>query len=230
MDSQPIYYDFQIYKKIKSKLAHNAIIVIPISIFTFYQGDNFNDMNEKRYYNFLDYKQIYNAKYKDFIFFKYFFDFKEAIEIADRLIKKILNKKIGFIYPEDLSLEMKTEEATVTATRHLGLSKEYIDSNPEISKEYLKKFIDEIKKDGNIPLLVTTPQTYLYNAIANKKSYDERIYKHLREISDVVYFDYSHDIRFENHLEYFFDDDHLNEKGGRLFTQILLEDVRNRIE
>lgn len=64
-----------------------------------------------------------------------------------------------------------------------------------------------------------------------KNAFKERIYDNVEEIERIlnkkfIYLDYSHDERFENNLEYFIDGDHLNEKGAKYFTEILLEDLK----
>ncbi|MEG0517033.1 MAG: hypothetical protein RR523_15440, partial [Cetobacterium sp.] len=41
-----------------------------------------------------------------------------------------------------------------------------------------------------------------------------------------IYLDYSHDARFERDLNLFLDDDHLNEKGAKKFTTIILNDLK----
>ena len=82
------------------------------------------------------------------------------------------------------------------------------------------------------PILISTPQTYLYNEQIGEKNYEERIYDNIKEIENkmnkkYLYLDYSHDERFINNLEYFSDDDHLNEKGAEYFTEILLNDIKS---
>ncbi|MGL5903203.1 MAG: hypothetical protein ACRCZO_11005, partial [Cetobacterium sp.] len=82
-------------------------------------------------------------------------------------------------------------------------------------------------------ILVTTPQTYLYNERIGKNNYEERIYSKIRKINELfenklIYLDYSHDERFENNLDLFYDDDHLNKKGAEIFTKIVLEDLKSK--
>ena len=43
--------------------------------------------------------------------------------------------------------------------------------------------------------------------------------------TSVNYYDYSHDDRFYNNLDYFSDSDHLNEEGAAYFTDILWNEV-----
>ncbi|MGL4999563.1 MAG: hypothetical protein ACRC5T_11390, partial [Cetobacterium sp.] len=62
-------------------------------------------------------------------------------------------------------------------------------------------------------------------------NYEERIYSKIKKVNEyfeneLIYLDYSHDQRFENNLDLFSDDDHLNKKGAEIFTKIVLEDLK----
>jgi hypothetical protein len=45
------------------------------------------------------------------------------------------------------------------------------------------------------------------------------------EYPSVPYFDYSHDERFSRDLSLFFDSDHLNARGAKQFTPVVIADL-----
>lgn len=231
--SQPLYYDLKILEKYSSKLDENAIVIIPISIFTFYQGNRVEKLNDN-YYTFLKANQIYlGDKKKEFLQrnFSLFYNGKDIISVVKFLKKSLKNKKFepeSLKYPKNLSFEEKVVEAEITSKRHLGLTDSDFLQLPEISLKYLKQILELCKKKNLKAVLITTPQSYLYNEKITKVNYEKRIYTHinkLREKFQFEYLDYSHDERFQNNLNLFFDDDHLNEKGAEIFTEILLKDL-----
>ena len=129
--------------------------------------------------------------------------------------------------PEDIEwsnkkLTMKEleDETENTARQHL--------ENNELHVEYIKEILDICQENGLNPVIITTPQSYLYNNRIGKENYKKRIYSHINNLKkeyNFIYLDYSHNEKFENNLEYFMDDDHLNEKGAEYFTKILLKDI-----
>lgn len=129
-------------------------------------------------------------------------------------------------------MEERKRESISTVQGHLGIfNKEYSVKNAE--KDFINLITYIESKKWNY-VLITTPFSYLYNENIEKYqkgAFKERIYDNIKEVEKrlekkFVYLDYSHDSRFENNLEYFFDDDHLNEKGAKYFTEILLEDLK----
>lgn len=120
-----------------------------------------------------------------------------------------------------------------TALEHLGIGTENIKyhNDKNIGINLLKEILNFCEEKNFKPILISTPQTYLYNEQIGEENYQERIYDNIKEVENkmnkkYLYLDYSHDKRFINNLEYFSDDDHLNEKGAEYFTQILLNDLR----
>ncbi|MGL5355664.1 MAG: hypothetical protein ACRDAQ_03810 [Cetobacterium sp.] len=239
--AQPLYYDFEILKKYSKKLEKKAIIIIPISIFTFYHGNDFMNLND-RYYNIVDYNQVFNKNYNSYfsnLIFGYWKD-KANMKILLNYFKKcILEKKVLRIekqYKQNLSQKEKEVQLNGKVKHHLsGITDKLIPQNPEISKNKLLEILNYTKQNNLIPVFITTPQTNLYNSKIVESIYKERIYDHLEDIKNksgqnILYLDYSHDSRFENNLEYFYDVDHLNEKGAKLFTEIMLKDLSEQIK
>lgn len=108
--------------------------------------------------------------------------------------------------------------------RHFNNKSEYF--LPE-REEQLYGIIDYCKKHGLTPVLITTPFSSYYNAPVPEDFLD-RFYGTVNRIAsdtNVNYYDYSHDERFANSLNYFSDSDHLNPEGAAYFMQILTEEV-----
>lgn len=233
--SQPLYYDLEVLKKYKDNLVKGGVVIIPISVFSFYQGYEFLDLTD-RYYSFLDFFQIYKGDKEQFYLKRYFpllHTGKNSIEILKYFINCIKSRKILDIemkYPNDLELEEKVKEADTTVARHLGISDKKLNQPVDIGIDKLVEILKFCKENNLEPILLTTPQTYLYNERVGISNYKERIYNNLEIVFSkvgykVTYLDYSHDKRFENNLDLFFDDDHLNQKGAKKFTEIVLEEL-----
>lgn len=95
-------------------------------------------------------------------------------------------------------------------------------------EEQLLSLIDYCKKYGLTPVLITTPFSSYYNAQVSEEFLD-RFYGTINRISsdtDVSYYDYSHDKRFQENLTYFSDSDHLNAEGAAYFMEIIAEEVQ----
>lgn len=226
--SQNLYYDSKILEKYSLNLEKKAKVIIPISVFSFY-GDKDCKNNNERYYNFLDYKDIYKGDVKKEFLVKNFYIFSNGRALFSTLkfmVKSIIKREVK---PNEkqwptrvLTLEEKIKEAETTTKRHLGKDIIYL--------EYIKNILETCKDNNLIPILITTPQSYLYNERITDEKYEERIYSHIENLKkeyNFNYLDYSHDKRFEKNLELFYDDDHLNEKGAEYFTNILLKDIEN---
>ncbi len=91
----------------------------------------------------------------------------------------------------------------------------------------LYDILDFCKGNGITPVLITTPYTAYYyeQAPAEFKEEFSRVITAIAADKGVPYYDYSEDSRFGNHLEYFSDADHLNEKGAGLFMEIIKQEI-----
>lgn len=236
VSSQPFYYDLMVLEKYKNNLSENSIVIIPVSIFSFYRGYEIGDLNDK-YYSFLDYLQLYKGEKNPYILKKYFpllFNGKTILSVGKYFFTNIIKGDFSpreVVYPRNLTLEEKIAEADKTSTRHMGLDDEKFTQSSEIGINQLKEILELCKNNNLKPILLSTPQSYLYNERVGERGYQERIYNNLKKINEVFgeeikYLDYSHDERFEKNLELFSDDDHLNENGAEKFTNIVLEDLK----
>lgn len=232
INSQSLYYDLQLLKKYEGKIEENSVVIIPISMFSFYS--HFREEINQKYVHLLEKKNILGVDNKMFFLTRNFSIFYPPSNIL-KIVKNLKNNNdliSGVRYSRDLKLEEKEKESISTVKTHLGISeKAYSIKNAE---EDFIDLINYIEKNNWKPILITTPFSYLYNENIEKYqegAFKERIYDNIKEVEEklgqkFIYLDYSHDKRFENNLEYFSDDDHLNEKGAKYFTEILLQDLK----
>ncbi len=236
LPSQTFYYDFEILKKYYTYLTKDCIVVIPISIFSFYSGYDIEYMS-KNYIQFLNQSVLIGINKQQYIIGKYFSitqPFTNILKIFKYIyicIKKGIFDKRDTIYEKNISFEEKQKAAIKTSLGHLGITDKKYSHSKEIGINQLINILNFCEQNGLKPILLSTPMTYLYNEQIGEKNYQERIYNNIKEIEKQIgkkypYLDYSHDKRFINNLEYFSDDDHLNEKGAEYFTEILLNDLR----
>lgn len=225
--SQNFYYDFELLKKYENKINEGSIVIIPISIMSFYVADT--SKIDQNYIGILNKKRIKSIKNVNYFLKRYFsiyFPPTRILGIISHYKKNKFDILDGY-HKETLSLEEMKKEAIKTAKAHTDIKV----INMENKFREMLKYIERKKWQ---PIFITTPFSYLYNEEIekiSKNAYEERIYKNIKMIEkkmgkSYIYLDYSHDKRFENNLEFFFDDDHLNEKGAEYFTKILLEDIR----
>ena len=234
LNGQKLYYDYKILEQYSKNFQDECIIIIPISIFSFYDGNE----EEERYIPILKSENFLKTSRLEYFMKKYFSvcgSLKNMRRNLEYLLHTILNLKITpkLEYPRNLSLEEKVNEAIKTSKEHLGIGTSTHIYPKEIGIENLKKIILYIEENNFTPILVSTPQNYLYNEQVGEKNYQERIYDNILEVEKQLgkkytYLDYSHDKRFEKNLDYFFDDDHLNERGAEYFTKILLDDIKKQ--
>ncbi|WMM24314.1 SGNH/GDSL hydrolase family protein [Tissierella sp. MB52-C2] len=231
LPAQRVYYDEKIFEKYIENFKEGSTVIIPISYISFYLGydnENFEDFN-KMYYPFLSIKDIKKPKLNEYLKYKAL-----PIITAESNIKYAFIKEEKAYEPKPtyrvstMPIDKMKEESNDTAGRHL----EFIEEGRK-DKDKFVAIVDDILataiKNNIKPVITTTPFTIYYNEHFSEdfyKEFEETIDKLLEKYPDVKYLDYSHDPRFENSPEYFFDSSHLNLEGGKLFTKIILEDIR----
>ena len=247
LEQQGIYYSLKLLEKYQDKIKDGATIIFPISIFTFNEGKVDSDMTKdelyKNYINLLNKKDIRKSLNNNQYFLMKRF---AALYPPSRLIatlnwfysciqeRKIIKNRINY-WQEEKSKEIFKEQASKVV-----LAYENKEKNIEykygigLSKEIFK-IID--KKNMKI-ILIVVPLTREYNEtlkFSKSKIFQKAVYENINKLTkmnkeEVIFLDYSEDKRFKDNVEYFMDDDHLNEKGAEYFTDILLKDIDERIK
>ena len=230
LPAQRLYYDNKILEKYIKNFKEDSILILPISYISFFLGydnENFEDFN-KMYYSFLSLRDIKKPKLNEYLKYRALPILTAESNIKYAFIKEEKSYEPKPVYRNyTISVDKMIEDGEETAKRHL----EFIKEGQKNREEFIAILdnIISIALENNIrPVLTTTPFTKYYNdhfSDAFYKEFQSDINTLLEKYPDIKYLDYSHDIRFQDSPEYFFDSSHLNLKGGKLFTEIILKDI-----
>lgn len=234
--SQRLSYDYRILYNYIDKFADGAIIIIPISHFSFFgpletSYDNFASLN-KRYYKFLPSELIKEYDKKT----DFFVNYVPALAADDSisLVKTLMGKGEESAWDSTTSKEFAETNAY---NRYQTFVKSKLDENgkrwynsEEIDALY--KMIELCKMNNLVPVMVSTPLLTEYSKAVkeNDPSFLNDFYGVIDTVVEktgVTYLDYSFDTRFTNDYSLFFDVDHLNRVGALLFTEIIVEELQN---
>ncbi|MBQ7220562.1 MAG: SGNH/GDSL hydrolase family protein [Synergistaceae bacterium] len=233
LPSQSLRYDYKILEQFRDKIRKDAAVFIVISHFSFFgkpevQGADFASKN-RRYYRFLDSSRIDEYDIKT----NFYVNYMPAL-IADNAVSflRLLFKPSGDMWNFTTDPEAAKVHALV---RYKGFIADKKDNegrrlfNRE-AVEALMKIIALCHELGAAPILITTPYLKEYNDAVKKN--DPEFYGDFRAVIDdvvrhtgVKYYDYSEDERYTNDYSLFFNTDHMNRKGARIFTNTLLREV-----
>ena len=234
LGAQSLLYDSRLLNYYQDHIAEGAIVIIPISYFSFYgepedQENDFESKN-KRYYKILPPEDITDYNYQLDVLMKY-----PVTTAYEKLFPEICpwspvtaagDQPVATA--ADINIEAAAEDAY---TRHLVKGKTNDDGSMIVNDENVSavyKMIEICRERGARPVLVTPPFLWEYTKQAEEHSpgFFEGYYAQINEIvteTGAEYFDYSRDERFIHEPELFMDIDHLNHNGSLLFTDVLLD-------
>lgn len=236
LESQGMYYNLKLLEKYQSKIKEGAKIIIPISIFSFYEpnyeSQEIKNDNYKNYINILSKNEIgvklKNSEYylqKNFSILYPFSRLKETIEVIIKGIKERNFHKNKMFYIENYRGEKFKKNAKIHAKSHISMK----EVNSIYGIEYAKEILEICKKNNWKFIYIIVPCHKFYVEELEKIEKDiftQRIYNNLDIINkEYKVLDYIKDKRFYINEEYFLNADHLNEKGAEYFTKILLNDI-----
>ena len=234
LEQQGFYYGLKLLEKYETKIKKGATVIIPISIFSFNEGNDFSkDETYRNYINLLEKKDIRKKlKNSEYFLTKNFSIIYPPGRLGETLKYMMVHKKLTkkmITYNANIRGKLLEEEAQKAVSHIEGFKEENIING--INR--LLEILEHNEKKGYISILCIVPTYYLYNEElekVDKQIFYNRINKNVKNVEkilnkDYVFLDYSHDKRFENNVDYFMDDDHLNEKGAEYFTEILLKDI-----
>lgn len=225
MASQTYNYDYAILSMYKEHFDPNCIMFIPVSYFSF----NNEVTNETE-------AQSLSTKYYTFLSPKYIPNYDPYVDLVTHHLP-ILSaaEDIVKLFPK-LSLQVFASEAYVPTAeefqekasnryrRHMENKEEYF--LPE-RIENLKDILAFCEAQGITPVLITTPYTDFYSDMVSedfKQTFTDTITA-VSEEYQVPYYNYSEDVRFSEHLEYFADADHLNTEGAVSFMKTIEKEI-----
>ena len=229
ISGQRFLYDYAILKQYINRFDKNAVLIVPISYFQITRiKTNFSDQRIK-YYHFLNkrYMDFYSIQEKILTLFPVLttrdplkFIINENRSVAklktmteSELFEYCVNKHKSWTTDNDFEFEMGEE----------GIA---------YNKDLVSRMIEFCYANDIQPVLVSTPITSILNNVYNKKSpqFFSEFYRFTRELQEaspsLLYFDYSHDPRFENDFSLFSDGDHLNTAGAEKFIAIIIHDLQ----
>lgn len=218
-----LYYDLQNYIYLKKYLKEGAIIVIPVSFFSFGLDENRTDKGVKNsfvdeFYYYLPKKQI----------------FSYSQEKMNRLVIFNLQKNVRDIFKkknvdvvmsgvEDIDLK----EHALLVTKRVKKLGEF--SSPIVNINYLSTLIRDAKESGYQPILVTIPYYCAYYEGFETDWLNDKYYNHMDKIKEkfnVPYLNYSLDKRFCYDSTFYFDSNHLSKKGRTFFSKEFFKDLK----
>lgn len=233
MASQSLDYDWRIMQCYQDKIDDNAVVFITISYFSFYGIDetktnNFLSKN-KRYYRFLPKEFIKEYDLKTDIFEN---KLPALTTYENLLIDLLRGTKDEDIMEDEESINM---EIYTKAAYKRHFVNEKLDKNGERIQnqehvDSLYNMIELCKKKGVSVILVTTPYLKEYTdiVIENDPEFFDDFYGIIDQVvldTNVRYYDFSRDDRFQKDYGSFVNADHLNHEGAIKFVNILMEEI-----
>lgn len=229
-------YDLVMLQHFGKHLAPGCLVFIPLSDYLLFGGgleedDDFAAIN-RRYYKIFSKEEIKRYDpWTDFLVNK-----MPVLDAGADLLrgmegKLVLDHSEWDRTADDIDLE---GDLQYSFDRHFVKGKRdekgnLIYNQEEINAVY--SMISLCKTKGWRPILITTPllKEYSERALQDGKDQMEAFHRLVDQIAketDTPYYDYSLDKRFVNDHSLFMDGDHLNRNGARIFTDILLKDVK----
>lgn len=225
--SQSYNYDYAILKEFGHYMTENSVLFIPVSYFSF-NNEVTNSAEAEamsvRYYHFLSPKNIPDYDpYVDLVTTK--MPILSAGEDILKLLPELNTVLTAHAANDGINVEEFARRAQERYSRHFDNKDEYF--MPERIEE-LYEIIDYCKENSITPVLITTPFSKYYTDLVSRDFLVQfrTTIDTIAADTGVSYYDYSHDERFYENLEYFSDSDHLNEEGAAYFTDILWDEVK----
>lgn len=251
---QLLYYDYYVLCTYQKNLEDDAVVILPLSYFSFTNGiEDFDDGYKIQYSNIMLYNVLHPAK-SSFSVLENLSKYSDLMEYAIHDTFPIINADFNMVYiakditENELSQVQQEEEnkpavgseiteCVYTEEELLEMAEEtyylHTDGNQkEISDnalKYFEKIINLCEKKGFTLVLVTTPYSSYYLDNVDYDYIDSVFYNiidHYTLQYDIEYFDYSDYKEIVGNINNFADDDHLNLTGSTLFTSIVLAELR----
>ena len=236
-NAQTLSYDYRLLHYYQDHLTEGSIVFIPMSYQSFFGIDethlpDFASKN-KRYYPILPRSYIKNYNFIEYLCTVPFPSISAGTKVISVLLQKDNTAKEETIKTADM-LDLQ-DNASTTYWRQLVHNRRDQDGNLLLHEGEIQAAYDIInlcRSKKAIPILVTTPFLQEYTDYVRQRRpdflpYFYDIVNQISEDTDTPYLDYSFDERFKNDYSLFMDCDHLNKNGGILFTDIVLNDIKN---
>ena len=219
-------YDARLVEHYADHLADGGVLLIVISYFSLFREmtDTFNFASFNRsFYSILPDEMVYNYERKTDILAK-LPSLTAYFELFPTLIKR---------EEEDDGTILEADPEEVRASVE-GRYQSHVanDRGPceDENVEAVYRMVEICRKKNITPVIITTPLLSEFPEQVRKRDpvFFEDFYGAIDEICDktgIRYYDYSEDERFTHDYSLFSDADHLNERGGERFTQVVYEEI-----
>lgn len=224
--SQSYNYDLAVLNEFGHYMTDGSVLFIPVSYFSF-NNEVINSTEAEamsiRYYHFLSPENIPDYDpYVDLVTHK--FPILSAGEDILQLFPDLNAVLTAHAEESGVDVEEFAKRAQARYSRHFDNKSDLF---LEERIEDLYEIIDYCWENNITPVLITTPFSKYYDDLVSEDFLREfdAVVKTIAFGTGINYYDYSHDPRFYDHLEYFNDPDHLNIEGAAYFTDILWNEV-----
>ena len=234
---QDLYHDYAIYKTFEDNFKDGAVVAIPLSYFSFCSDTNAPSGN--RYYKLLDRGYIKGYTMEKEVSTKFIPAYGKGgtlgRDITNDLLNTIMKKGVNTLDVETAEVsetsekyaELKTDSATRVTTIENGNLKVYAD-HIAVNEELLVNWIEEMKEDGLVPVLLLTPYWHEYaNGFDTELlniSYNAPVAR-VVEKTGVDYINFCGEEYYEyTHTpEYFSNCDHVSKEGSKAFMNLYVD-------
>lgn len=229
--AQSLNYDYKILKQYSNNLNGDCKVLIVLEPLSFGFVDYKNDSSNSRYYFFMDKDKILNySKLKKFLyvnipilkswknFIRIFLrkkEIKSIINTPDNAEKEALLRINGWKKQFNLKNLLDKKSAS------------YLKDEFENVKTILLDMIEFSLEHNWRPIIVIPPASVFLTKKISDEFMKEVLYDNIRFLKDkqIPILDYWKDDRL-NDYKLYINSDFLNEKGSKLFTEIVLEDIK----
>lgn len=229
--AQSLNYDYKILKQYSNNLKYDCKVLIVLAPLSFGFIDYKDDSSNSRYYFFLDKDKILNySKLKKFLYVNI-----PILKSWKNFIRIFLRKK------EIKSIVNTPNNAEKEALLRInGWKKQFNLKNllDKKSASYLKDEFENVKtilldmiefslEHNWRPIIIIPPASVFLTKKISDEFMKEVLYDNIRFLKDkrIPILDYWKDDRL-NDYKLYINSDFLNEKGSKLFTEIVLEDIK----
>lgn len=224
--SQSYNYDYALLKAYGQYMETNSVLFIPVSYFSF-NNEVVNEAEAEamslRYYHFLPAEFIPDYDpYVDLITNR--LPILSAGEDILKLFPNINPALVAHAADTGTDVAEFARRAQERYSRHFDNKEAYF--LPERIEE-LYAIITYCNEHAITPVLITTPFSKYYTDLV-PADFLQEFHETVATIAAKTgtrYYDYSHDSRFRDNLDYFSDSDHLNDAGAAYFTGLLWDEV-----
>lgn len=225
--SQSLEHDERLLEYYIDRFTEGSVLYVPVSYSSLF-GDtatrsDFLSLN-RRYYYILPPNLMLNFSWREWL----------SVKLPGLFISNWLSEYWKVDEFEEAAV-MTAENMDVQADAQYAVERHILQFQKNGAYEYNPIMIENLEKivalckDHNVtPVLVTTPFLREYNDLVPA----DFLAKQLKFLNDfaaehgIEYLDYSRDSRFIDRYDLFINSDHMNENGGLLFTNLLLDNEK----